>query len=216
MDKHDEIKNLLEASRNMLSYNNKILREDIKNIKKRYGIFEQEKMKDIDTGSEITKRINVPSSVETDIEFDVESKNKKDKQQSYRISGGVLTMHGKDQKDLQITSLEKQSFQETMDEFVGEVSDMVDFNPLNVYEDSIEWSGRLIEFDMDFMYRIGETNGVYVDSEMVKVDQDFDMMIDKLRKFYEKFKSKWAKIIAQRKKTDSISNEEDEQWWISF
>ena len=211
MNKHDEIKNLLEASRNMLSYNNKTLREDIKNIKKRYGIFEQEKMKDIDTGSEITKRVNVPSSVETDIEFDTESKNKKDKQQSYRISGGVLTMHGKDQKDLQITSLEKQSFQETMDEFVAEVSDMVDFNSLNVYEDSVEWSGRLIEFDMDFMYRIGETNGVYVDSEMVKVDQDFDMMIDKLRKFYEKFKSKWAKIIAQRKKTDSISNDEEEE-----
>ena len=140
MNKHDEIKNLLEASRNMLSYNNKTLREDIKNIKKRYGIFEQEKMKDIDTGSEITKRVNVPSSVETDIEFDTESKNKKDKQQSYRISGGVLTMHGKDQKDLQITSLEKQSFQETMDEFVAEVSDMVDFNSLNVYEDSVEWS----------------------------------------------------------------------------
>ena len=52
MDKHDEIKNLLEASRNMLSYNNKILREDIKNIKKRYGILKEERMKDIDTGSE--------------------------------------------------------------------------------------------------------------------------------------------------------------------
>jgi hypothetical protein len=208
MDKHDEIKNLLKASRNMLSYNNKTLREDVKTIKKKYGIFEEEKMKDIDTGSEITKRINVPSSVETDIEFDAEPKNQKDKQQAYRISGGVLTMHGKDQKDLQITSLEKQSFQETMDEFVAEVSDMVDFNPLNVYQDSVEWSGKLIEFDMDFMYRIGETNGVYVDSDMVKVDQEFDMMIDKLRKFYEKFKSKWAKIIASRKKTDS--NEENE------
>ena len=208
MDKHDEIKNLLKASRNMLSYNNKTLREDVKTIKKKYGIFEEEKMKDIDTGSEITKRINVPSSVETDIEFDAEPKNQKDKQQAYRISGGVLTMHGKDQKDLQITSLEKQSFQETMDEFVNEVSDMVDFNSLNVYEDSVEWSGKLIEFDMDFMYRIGETNGVYVDSEMVKVDQEFDMMIDKLRTFYEKFKSKWAKIIASRKKTGS--NEENE------
>ncbi len=203
MNKHDEIKNLLEASRKMLSSHNRILREDIKTIKKKYGIFEEETMKNIDTGSEITKRINVPSSVETDIEFDTESENKKDKQQAYRISGGVLTMHGKDQKDLQITSLEKQSFQETMDEFVAEVSDMVDFNSLNVYEDSVEWSGRLIEFDMDFMYRIGETNGVYVDSEMVKVDQEFDMMIDKLRTFYEKFKSKWAKIIASRKKTDS-------------
>jgi hypothetical protein len=95
-----------------------------------------------------------------------------------------------------------------MDEFVAEVSDMVDFNSLNVYQDSVEWSGKLIEFDMDFMYRIGETNGVYVDSDMVKVDQEFDMMIDKLRKFYEKFKSKWAKIIASRKKTDS--NEENE------
>jgi hypothetical protein len=208
MDKHDEIKNLLKASRNMLSYNNKVLREDINTIKKRYGILKEEKMKEIDTGSEITKRINVPSSVETDIEFDAEPKNQKDKQQAYRISGGVLTMHGKDQKDLQITSLEKQSFQETMDEFVNEVSDMVDFNSLNVYEDSVEWSGKLIEFDMDFMYRIGETNGVYVDSEMVKVDQEFDMMIDKLRTFYEKFKSKWAKIIASRKKTGS--NEENE------
>ena len=208
MNKHDEIKNLLEASRKMLSANNKILKEDIKSIKKKYGIFEQEKMKDIDTGAEITKRVNVPSSVETEIEFDTETKNKKDKQQSYRISGGVLTMHGKDQQDLQITSLEKQSFQETMDEFVAEVSDMVDFNSLNVYEDSVEWSGKLIEFDMEFMYRIGETNGVYVDSEMVKVDQEFDMMIDKLRKFYEKFKSKWAKVIAQRKRTEPDQEEE--------
>jgi hypothetical protein len=210
MDKHDEIKNLLKASRNLLSYNNKTLREDTKNIKKKYGITEDEKFKEVNTGEEIIKRVNVPSSVETEIEFETEKK--KDKQQAYRISGGVLTMHGKDQKDLQITSLEKQSFQETMDEFVAEVSDMVDFNSLNVYEDSVEWSGRLIEFDMDFMYRIGETNGVYVDSEMVKVDQDFDMMIDKLRKFYEKFKSKWAKIIAQRKRTDNNKeNEENEQ-----
>lgn len=209
MNKHDEIKNLLEASRSMLSYNNKTLREDIKNIRKKYGIREEERFKDVDTGQEIIKRINVPSSVETEIDFETEKK--KDKQQAYRISGGVLTMHGKDQKDLQITSLEKQSFQETMDEFVAEVSDMVDFNSLNVYEDSVEWSGRLIEFDMVFMYRIGETNGIYVDSEMVKVDQDFDMMIDKLRKFYEKFKSKWAKIIAQRKRTDNDKENEDDE-----
>ena len=209
MNKHDEIKNLLEASRSMLSYNNRTLREDIKNIRKKYGIREEERLKDVDTGQQIIKRINVPSSVETDIDFETEKK--KDKQQSYRISGGVLTMHGKDQKDLQITSLEKQSFQETMDEFVTEVSDMVDFNSLNVYEDSIEWSGKLIEFDMDFMYRIGETNGIYVDSEMVKVDQDFDMMIDKLRKFYEKFKSKWAKIIAQRKRTDNDKENENDE-----
>jgi len=200
MDKHDEIKNLLKASRNLLYSNNKIVSEDLKNIKKRYGISEQDKMKDINTGDEITKRINVPTSVETEIEFDTQ--NKTDKQQSYRISGGILTMHGKDQKDLQITTLEKQAFQDTMDEFFNEVSDMADFNVLNVYEDSVEWSGKLIEFDMDFMFRVGETMGVYVDSEMIKIDDDFEQLLEKLRQYYDKFKSKWAKIIAQRKKTD--------------
>ena len=200
MDKHDEIKNLLKASRNMLYSGNKSINEDIRNIKKRYGIIsEQQKFKDVDTGEEITQRVNVPTSVETEIEFETEKKS--DKKQSYRISGGVLTMHGKDQKDLQITTLEKQSFQETMDEFVNEVSDMADFNALNVYQDSIEWSGKLIEFDLDFIYRVGETNGVYVESEMVKVDDDFDQMIDNLRSYYEKFKSKWAKVLAARKKT---------------
>jgi hypothetical protein len=209
MDKHDEIKNLLKASRNMLYSGNKSINEDIRNIKKRYGIIsEQQKFKDVDTGEEITQRVNVPTSVETEIEFETEKKS--DKKQSYRISGGVLTMHGKDQKDLQITTLEKQSFQETMDEFVAEVSDMADFNALNVYQDSIEWSGKLIEFDLDFIYRVGETNGVYVDSEMVKVDDDFDQMIDNLRSYYEKFKSKWAKIIAQRKRTDNEPKEEEQ------
>jgi hypothetical protein len=209
MDKHDEIKNLLKASRNMLYSGNKSINEDIRNIKKRYGIIsEQQKFKDVDTGEEITQRVNVPTSVETEIEFETEKKS--DKKQSYRISGGVLTMHGKDQKDLQITTLEKQSFQETMDEFVAEVSDMADFNALNVYQDSIEWSGKLIEFDLDFIYRVGETNGVYVDSEMVKVDDDFDSLIDKLRSYYEKFKSKWAKIIAQRKRTDNEPKEEEQ------
>jgi asparagine synthetase A len=79
-----------------------------------------------------------------------------------------------------------------------------------VYQDSIEWSGKLIEFDLDFIYRVGETNGVYVDSEMVKVDDDFDQMIDNLRSYYEKFKSKWAKIIAQRKRTDNEPKEEEQ------
>ena len=201
MNKHDEIKNLLKASRNMLSYGNKLLKEDIRGIKKKYGIFEQGTMTDVDTGAEITKRVNVPSAVEDEIKSDTEKPNKKDKQQAYRISGGILTMHGKDQKDLQITSLEKQSFQETMDEFVNEVSDMVDFEKLNLYENNIDWSGKLIEFDMSFMFRIGETNGVYIDCEMIKVDEDFKELVEKLSSYYEKFKSKWAKVLAQRKKT---------------
>lgn len=206
MNKHDEIKSLLNASRNMIYSNNESYNTDISKIKEKYGIIDEQKMKDIDTGDEISKRINVPTSVEAEIEFDVDKRD--DKQQAYRVSGGVIIMHGKDKRETQLTSLEKNAFQDTMDEFINEVSDMVDFNNLNVYSDNVDWSGKLIEFDLDFMYRIGETNGVYVDSEMVKVDEEFDQLIHKLRQYYEKFKSKWAKILAQRKKTDPNSEKE--------
>ncbi len=184
------------------------MNEDIKDIKKRYGMINEQKFTDnkpdIETGSEITQRVNVPGSVESEIEFDADKKNnKKDsKQQGYRISGGVLMIHGDDKKALELTTDDKKAFQETMDEFVSEVSEMTDFNQLNLYSESAEWSGKIIDFDLDFIFRVGETNGVYINGEMTKVDQDFDTMIQKLRQYYEKFKSKWAKIIASRKKTD--------------
>jgi hypothetical protein len=36
---------------------------------------------------------------------------------------------------------------------------------------------------------------------MVKVDENFTSSMSKLQTYYEKFKSKWAKVIAGRKKT---------------
>jgi len=36
---------------------------------------------------------------------------------------------------------------------------------------------------------------------MVKVDEDFLTTITKLQQFYQKFKSKWSKVLASRKKT---------------
>jgi hypothetical protein len=36
---------------------------------------------------------------------------------------------------------------------------------------------------------------------MVKVNEDFLTFINKLKQYYDKFKSKWAKVLASRKKT---------------
>jgi gamma-glutamylcyclotransferase (GGCT)/AIG2-like uncharacterized protein YtfP len=89
-----------------------------------------------------------------------------------------------------------------MDEFVTEVSDMVDFNKLNVYSNNVEWSGKLIEYDIEFFFSIGEENGVYINGEMLKTDAEFLNLLNKLKTYYEKFKSKWAKILSSRKKTE--------------
>jgi hypothetical protein len=93
------------------------------------------------------------------------------------------------------------AFQETMDEFVSEVSDLVDFNKLNVYSKNVEWSGKIIDFEIEFFYSIGEENGVYIQGDMIKTDEKFLDMVNKLKVYYDKFKSKWAKVLASRKKT---------------
>tara|TARA_B110000503_G_scaffold26447_2_gene41778 strand:- start:1766 stop:2314 length:549 start_codon:yes stop_codon:yes gene_type:complete len=136
-----------------------------------------------------------------DIEDDEVSSSPQDKTQKYRISGGVLALHGKNKNDLDITTDEKTAFQETMDEFVDEVSDLVDFNTLNVYPNNVDWSGKVIDQDIEFTFTIGEDSGIYINGDMIKVDADFLEMLNNLQQFYQKFKSKWGKVLASRKKT---------------
>jgi len=148
--------------------------------------------------------VNLAKSIEDNIEQDQEidvDKVKKDKSKTYRISGGLLTLHGKDKKDLELTSDEEQSYQETMEEFVNEVSDLSDFGVLNVYSNSVQWSGKIVDADIEFFYSIGENNGVYINGDMIQLDEQLVELTNKLKSFFEKFKSKWAKIISARKKT---------------
>jgi hypothetical protein len=133
---------------------------------------------------------------------------KKDKSKTYRISGGLLTLHGKEKQDLELTTEEKTAFQETMDEFVDEVSDLSDFGVLNMYPNDVQWSGKVIDFDLEFFYSIGENNGVYINGDMIKLDDKLTELVNKLTSFYEKFKSKWAKVISTRKKTSTKKEEE--------
>jgi hypothetical protein len=88
-----------------------------------------------------------------------------------------------------------------MDEFVTDVSDLSDFGILNVYPNEVQWSGKVIDFDLEFFFSIGETNGVYINGDMIKLDERLTELIGKLTTYYEKFKTKWAKVISTRRKT---------------
>ena len=180
-ERYDEIKSLLKKSRMLL---------------------EQDTQDNI--AASIQSRIDQDMDYETAVDDKENGEDKpvsKDKTQRYRISGGILALHGKDRNDLDITTDEKVAFQETMDEFVEEVSDLVDFNTLNVYPNNVDWSGKIIDQDIEFTFTIGENSGIYINGDMIKVDEEFMDMINKLQQFYQKFKSKWGKVLASRKKT---------------
>jgi len=186
-ERYDEIKSLLKKSRMILEQSGQI------NVAKDVESRLQQDNQDYETAN---TGVEDGDDIET---------SPRDKQQKYRISGGILALHGKDRNDLDITSDEKLAFQETMDEFVEEVSDLVDFNTLNVYQNNVEWSGKLIDEDIDFIFTIGEDSGVYINGQMIKLDPDFMNTINKLQQYYQKFKSKWGRVLASRKKTTESS-----------
>ena len=92
---------------------------------------------------------SAPINLDADIESEVDIETSpEDKTKTYRVSGGLIKLHGKDKQDLELTTDEKVAFQETMDEFVEEVSDLSDFGVLNMYPNNVEWSGKVIDFDI--------------------------------------------------------------------
>jgi hypothetical protein len=186
--------------------------DEIKSLLKKSRLLFEQPDERINVAKDIEDRLDTDLGDEDEFETaddDSEEKGKKgkDMSQKYRISGGILALHGRKKADLDITTDDKLAFQETMDEFVNEVSDLVDFNTLNVYQNNVDWSGKVIDEDIEFTLTIGEKSGIYITGNMVKVDEDFLSLISRLQQFYQKFKSKWAKIIANRKKTQETDEE---------
>jgi hypothetical protein len=206
MNNYDEIKMLVEASRRALS--KKLNESQSTDIRKQYNLLTEQPVENPEA------RINIMKDIEDKIEDDTEYETaenpeddekefddmKSDKKKAYRISGGIMVIHSKDTSDLQLTTDDKLAFQQSMDEFKQDVTEMADFNKLNLYPTNVEWSGKVTELDIEFFFSIGETNGVYINGTMIKLDDEFSEMTTKLKSYYEKFKTKWAKIISMRKK----------------
>ena len=96
-----------------------------------------------------------------------------------------------------------------MDDFTEQVSDLVDYNPLNIYSNNVEWSGVLVKFDTEFFYSVGEENGVYITGSMVKIDSEALEMLNKLKDYYQIFSAKWAAVLADRKSTKKMEEENE-------
>jgi len=215
MNNYEEIKKLLQASRTLLGENKN---GDLTQIKNKYGILNENRFifededEDVQTNNslnrvDIMKDIKKKIKDETEDQYETaDSENedndrKTEKKKTYRVSGGLITLHSKDSKNTQLTTEDKKAFQESMDEFVNEVAELVDFNKLNLYENNVEWSGKITELDVDFFFSIAESDGVYINGTMIKLDSSFLEIVGKLQAYYEKFKTKWSKVIAVRKKT---------------
>lgn len=190
MNNYDEIKKLVENSRKMLSSNI----NESKSIRQQYSLLTEQP-------------IETPLD-EKDFEYETAEKKEKDsdeigkpkdKQKSYKILGNVLVLHGKSEAQIQLTTDEKNAFVESVDEFQSSVAELVEFEKMNVYDENVEWNGKILEINLEFFFTINEPHGIYITAKMAKIDQESLEIINKLQAYYEKFKTKWSKIVSSRK-----------------
>lgn len=191
MNNWEEIRSLVEASRK--AFNKNLMLENIE-IKKTYGLI-------VEQPTENEEKDLTNDDLEKPRMFGQEE-SKDEEKRTFKIKGGLMAIHGKTKTDLQLTLDEKVSFQESMDEFRTEVAELVDFNTLNVFQKNVEWSGLINDRDLEFFFSVAETDGVYIKGNMLKVDDDLMELIEKIKKYYDKFRAKWSKIIASRKETE--------------
>jgi hypothetical protein len=192
MNKYEEIKSLLEASRSVLKKN--MNESQNKEILKKYQIINERNV-EIDTIEKFQDKQGMSIKKDSD-----EIGKKDEKQKGYKIQGNILILHGKDESQLELTTDEKNAFVESVDEFRNEVAELVEFGKMNVYPDNVEWSGKIMELHLEFFYTINEPNGIFINGNMMKLNQEYLDMVGKLQQNYEKFKTKWSKIVATRQK----------------
>jgi|TARA_B100000902_G_scaffold398829_2_gene467096 hypothetical protein len=158
---------------------------------------------------EMKSLLNKSRKLFEQVEMDVELEREKEKTKEYDVSSGKIVVHGYTVSDITLTDEEKNTYQETMDDFVEQVSDLVDYGSLNIYENNVEWSGNLVKFDTEFFYSVGERNGVYITGSMIKLDDEALDTLKNLKSYYQIFSTKWAKVLADRKSTNTMEEENE-------
>ena len=194
MNKYDEIQSLLNASRRALGGN--LQESQNRDILKKYSLLTEQTIE-----KELSQEFEEDKKDETEKKDSEDIGKPKDKQKMFKIQGNVLVLHGNEKSDIQLTTDEKNAFIESVDEFRTNVAELVEFDKMNVFPENVEWSGKILELNLEFFYTINEPHGIYLNGNMVKLDQEYLEMVGKLQSNYEKFKTKWGKIVSSRQKT---------------
>ena len=147
MNRYDEIRSLVEASRKAL---NKRTLSEVEDIRRTHGFLLEQDMGPEDEATETDTELDQDDEYETAPKDSDEIGKKTDKQKAYKVMNDIIVLHGKDKSSLQLTTDEKNAFTSSMDEFRQEVAEIVDFGKLNVYQENVEWNGKIKELDLEF------------------------------------------------------------------
>ena len=104
-----------------------------------------------------------------------------------------------DSDDMKIDEEQKTAISQMIDNFKQQVSQIVDFDPgMTINENQIRLDGTITDEDISFVFIAGQEGGLYINSDMLKMENEVMVMLDKLLKFEETFKTAMEPLISQR------------------
>jgi len=110
-----------------------------------------------------------------------------------------IKVHSDDNADLEITDEEKNSLNQMIENFKSQVYELATFDEgFNIYTNSVRLDGKIFD-DMSFVFIAGEDSGLYVNCNMLKLDDENSRVIEKLNKFEHAFQDVASGLINARK-----------------
>ena len=126
-------------------------------------------------------------------------KKKEEKIKKYIVNGALVQVFGSTSRDLELTDEEKESFVISMEEFIEDIGEMVEFKVLNVYQNNIEWQGTLLQEKVDFIFSLDDSMGLYITADLLQLRDDTLEVLQKLQMNYKKWVELWSKSLTLRK-----------------
>jgi hypothetical protein len=104
-----------------------------------------------------------------------------------------------DQNDMKLTDQQKTAISELIDGFKQQVSQIVEFEPgMTLTQDQIRLDGYLPDEDIHFVFISGKESGVYINADMLKLEQEVATSLEKLAKFEITYKTAMEPLIQER------------------
>ena len=120
----------------------------------------------------------------------------------YAIINDVeIVIHSEDPEDLALNDEEKGQVSQLIDDFRAEVVETAQFDKLDIYETSAKLNGKIGSIGLMFTLSTGDDTGLYINGQMLKIDENSMMILEKLGAYELKFSSTINDLLVRRRTT---------------
>lgn len=123
-----------------------------------------------------------------------------DKNDIFVIDDVDVQINSSDETDLELDDESKNAISQMLTNFKTQVTQIVEFEPgITINDNQIRLDGTLTDSDINFVLISGEESGLYLNTDMLKLENDVMETLKKLKTFEELYMTSMNPLIDRRK-----------------